>query len=262
MPVDPRVSALCAEFDIEIIHERRYPNPGQTRAVVTIRRIIDRQGEAHARLVLCTLAETKGSQGIIDEVSLWAVSDLVRACPEWVEDRASDWLAAWDRLPMGQYMATLLALRGLVPQRPALVGLCFMWLQKELAEPEPDDRKYSRLSDEDKIAVGRELIRVKGGMQRGHFGTWLRERSGINKFMAQRCMKLARRAIEAETGRPPLGQHRRTPEEQIETGRLLIAKKAELPRRTFGKWLAKQNGISLKTAQKYMTMARKADAAA
>jgi hypothetical protein len=48
---DPRVSS---EFDIEIIPANVYPLPMQTRA--SIRRIIDKHGAEHARLVLCILA--------------------------------------------------------------------------------------------------------------------------------------------------------------------------------------------------------------
>lgn len=54
---------LCAEFDIEIIPTTRYPEPGQTRAVETINRVINKHGEGHARLVMVTLAETAGKKG-------------------------------------------------------------------------------------------------------------------------------------------------------------------------------------------------------
>ncbi len=82
--MDSRVVALCAEFDVEVIDGKRYPEPGQTRATATIRRIIDRHGEPHARLVLCILAEGRGNHALIDETSLWAVSDLVLACHDLV----------------------------------------------------------------------------------------------------------------------------------------------------------------------------------
>jgi hypothetical protein len=77
---DPRVKSLWSEFDIEIIPANVYPLPGQTRAPATIRRIIDKHGAEHARLVLCILAEGKGNHALIDETSLSAVSDLILAC--------------------------------------------------------------------------------------------------------------------------------------------------------------------------------------
>lgn len=45
--------------------------------------------ELHAAK-LTTLAETRGNAGLIDETSVWTVSDRVLACPEWVEERTSD----------------------------------------------------------------------------------------------------------------------------------------------------------------------------
>jgi hypothetical protein len=72
---DPRVKSLCSEFDIEIVPAHVYPLPGQTRAPTTIRRI-DKHGIEHGRLVLSTISETAGNQGLLDEVSLWTVSDL------------------------------------------------------------------------------------------------------------------------------------------------------------------------------------------
>lgn len=133
--IDPRVASLCAEFGIQIIPGNIYPQPGQTRAPVTIRRIMDRYGEAHARLVMATLAETEGNAGLIDATSLWTVSDLVRACPTWVEERTSEWLEAWDAIPLGPLMFLVQELRGSVHQRHALAGLCYFELRRIL-DPE------------------------------------------------------------------------------------------------------------------------------
>jgi hypothetical protein len=93
-----KVESLCAEFGIEIVPRNVYPKPGQTRALATIRRIIARHGEGHARLVLSTLAETAANQGLIDQVSLWACSGLVLACSDWVENHAEEWFEAWDEV--------------------------------------------------------------------------------------------------------------------------------------------------------------------
>ena len=133
--ISPDVQRLCDEFDIRIVPGHVYPQPGQTRAPVTIGRIIERYGEAHARLVMATLAETEGNAGLIDETSLWAVSDLVRACPRWVEDRTSDWLEAWDHIPLGPLMFLVQELRGSVRQRSALAGLCYFEL-RSILDPE------------------------------------------------------------------------------------------------------------------------------
>jgi DNA-binding CsgD family transcriptional regulator len=47
-------------------------------------------------------------------VPLWAVSDLILACPRYVE-RTSAWLEAWDRLPLGQFMFITQELSGRRP---------------------------------------------------------------------------------------------------------------------------------------------------
>ena len=60
-PPDPRVLSICREFNIRIVRPNTFPMPGQTRAVVTIGRLIDRFGLEHARLVLCVLAEGRGT---------------------------------------------------------------------------------------------------------------------------------------------------------------------------------------------------------
>jgi hypothetical protein len=122
MAIDPRVSALCQEFGVEIIDANRYPEPRQTRAPATIQRIIHGRGEAHARLVMTTLAETSNNQVCLDESGLWATSDLIIAWANVVEHRTSEWLAAWDAAPVGELQFRNLMLSGIVRQRPALAG--------------------------------------------------------------------------------------------------------------------------------------------
>ena len=66
---------------------------------------MDKHGEEHARLVMCVLAEGRGNHALIDEVSLWAISDLVLACGDIVEENTSDFLELFDQVPLGPYMA-------------------------------------------------------------------------------------------------------------------------------------------------------------
>ena len=217
--VDPRVQALCDEFEIEIIDGRAYPQPGQTRAVATIRRIIDRHGEAHARLVLSTIAETTGHAGLMTEESFWAVSDLVRACHHWVETRTSEWLAAWDEIPMGQFMYVVQELHGVVRQREALAGLCYSWLRDrldpeagltEVAVPPGLARRMdgsevdkgrpeivggpSCRSAFEKLAIGRALLAEKARRPHRGFQEWIRKGAGMSPATARACMRIARAA--------------------------------------------------------------------
>lgn len=54
--IDPRVQALCDEFEVRIVPKSAYPGPGETRAVGALAKIINRHGMEHARLVMTTLA--------------------------------------------------------------------------------------------------------------------------------------------------------------------------------------------------------------
>ncbi len=131
---DPAVQALCDEFELKIVPANVAPLPGQTRAVQTIGRILRKHGEAHTRLVLACLIETEGNDGLVDEVSLWAVSDLIRACPRWVEEHTSEWLEAFDQIPLGKLMYFVNELRGISHQRHALAGLAYFFLRGILDE--------------------------------------------------------------------------------------------------------------------------------
>ena len=121
---DPRVQALCQEFDIRIIDKSRYPGPSETRAVGTLSKIISRHGMEHARLVMTTLAETENNKRALEAAAFGAASDLIRAKPEWVED-TDRWYKAWDKTPVGELQALTHDLRGYASLRGALTGLIY-----------------------------------------------------------------------------------------------------------------------------------------
>lgn len=121
---DSRVQSLCDEFSVRIVPKSVYPGPGETRAVATLEKIIRRHGIEHARLVMTTLAETENNKAALEAAAFGAASDLIRACPEWVED-ASKWLAVWDKTPVGELQALTHDLRGHVSMRGALAGLIY-----------------------------------------------------------------------------------------------------------------------------------------
>lgn len=134
--IDPRVVSLCNEVGIECIEGTAYPRLGQTRAVNTIRRIIERFGEQHARMVLMTLAETQNNKALVDEVGLWMASDMVRAFHAEIEQDASLWLSLWDKLPVGYLQFVSQGLRGTVKQRDALGGMVYERLRRVYGEPD------------------------------------------------------------------------------------------------------------------------------
>lgn len=216
---DLRVLKLLREFDIKVLPRNQAPQPGQTRAVGTVGRLLDTHGVEHMRLVLCVLAEGKGNQALIDEHSLRAISDILLACSDMVERDAGAVLEMFDKVPLGPFMALAYELRGIVkPQSSALAGMLYFAI-----------RRMHEESLTGRAVYGEHANRIN--------------------------------ASEAEKGRAPFrrGAHR-TREEKVEIGRMLIAKKAELPHGHFGPWL-KQSGLSEGTARDCMALARRADSA-
>lgn len=210
MLIDPHVRALCAEFNVQIISKSAYPMPGQTRAVASIGRLIRNHGEAHARLVLTVLTECKGNHALIDEMALNAVSNLVLACSDMIEEDASAFLDLFDQIPFGPLMMLASELRGIVHQGHALAGMLYLMARRSCSltgqEAARGVQTAARISEadkgrempsrrhrrtEEKVALGRELIEAKQLLPHGHFGPWLTER-GIRPDMAHRCMRMAR----------------------------------------------------------------------
>lgn len=202
------VRAICAEYEIEIIPGNVYPLPGQTRAVATMCQILAKYGEGHFRLVMTTLGETRGNNALIDQVTLWAVSDLIRACPEWVEERTSEWLQWWDEIPLGPIICTINQLRGVVNQRHALAGaiywrLCTYSRERmstkdtacNLKTKVPEvGRARSHANREQAIEMGRKLIDIRSCLPHGEWLPWVHEKSGLSYGTVQRYMRMAKAA--------------------------------------------------------------------
>ncbi|AID29274.1 DUF3102 domain-containing protein [Mesorhizobium jarvisii] len=60
-------------------------------------------------------------------------------------------------------------------------------------EPATEQRAIARghLSVDQKLAVGRWLLRVKAQLPHGHFGPWIEKQKGLSRSMASQCMRLA-----------------------------------------------------------------------
>ncbi|MBD8556315.1 hypothetical protein IFT84_17545 [Rhizobium sp. CFBP 8762] len=121
--VDARVYQISHEYGVRIIDKQRYPELGETRALATLDRILKHYGEDHFRMVLSTLAETENNKACLDETAWWCVSDLIRAFPDLVEKRPSEWLECWDKMPVGELMFVNQNLSGVVKLRHSLAGM-------------------------------------------------------------------------------------------------------------------------------------------
>ena len=144
-----------------------------------------------------TLAETTKTNGLITEPTLWAASDLIVACGDWIEERPTEWLEAWDRMPFAEMIMSVDKLRGVIPQRYALGGMIYRWLTDEITD---DDDLYvpriklGKLDYAQRVELGRRLLEAKRHLPQGHFGPWLQSRQDIGQETARACMRLAREA--------------------------------------------------------------------
>ena len=119
------IQRLCDEFGVTIVPKHRYPRLGETRAVASIRKMIDKRGMDHARMVLSTLTETANNKASLEAECIGAASDLLLACRHYHEEDPSKWFQVWDKCPVGELQAIAHDLRGYVPLRAALAGLVY-----------------------------------------------------------------------------------------------------------------------------------------
>ncbi|MEN0115419.1 MAG: hypothetical protein AAGD15_01745 [Agrobacterium cavarae] len=147
--------AIFAEHGIEVVPAHVMPAIGQTRALVTLSRIIRfvwrklidahqkkhgfarysdaqrlrHEATQHGRFVVMTLAETANNKAFIDETSLWLVSDMIRAAeknfPELVDNDVTAWFAFFDSLPLGWLQYWALDLDSVISKRHALGGMVY-----------------------------------------------------------------------------------------------------------------------------------------
>ncbi|MDQ0996895.1 hypothetical protein QFZ34_002077 [Phyllobacterium ifriqiyense] len=133
-----RAASLCEEFNIQIVPANVAPKIGETRAPRTIERIAKRHGEARARFVLGTLADTANNRVCLDETVLWAVNDMVTAAeknfPSIVTDNVEAWFQFFDSLPLGvlQYWCT--DLEGVISKRHALGGMLYERMRRRFGD--------------------------------------------------------------------------------------------------------------------------------
>lgn len=127
-----------AEHGISVVPANVIPGPRATRAVATLERIKNRHGEAHARFVILTLADTANNHGAIDETTLWAVSDIVRAAeksyPDLMTNDLERWFEFFDALPLGQLEFWCLGLDGVISKRHALAGMIFERMVRQFGD--------------------------------------------------------------------------------------------------------------------------------
>ena len=102
----------------------------KTMATAAMEAILKQYGYDHAKLVLMCFTETRNKRELIAP-SIWAVPDLARAHPAW-SNRTTDWIAAFDKVDLGQLHALAKRNRKVTKQRAAIATLLFGFLSTKM----------------------------------------------------------------------------------------------------------------------------------
>lgn len=140
MPDHRTAAAVCADLSITILprHMRRSSlGELETVAVQTIERLIADHGEGHAVFVLRAIAETVNNRTELVAPTILAISDIVRAHPEWADRRAGEFLDALDTLPLAEIRSGVKRNRIAVPIRQGMAAIIHARLMPVLSPDAP-----------------------------------------------------------------------------------------------------------------------------
>lgn len=127
-----RLDSLMDQLGVKLVPTYRRRARGQSHARGTMKAIRDAHGEGHLVFVVKTI---KQSAGNIDELwseTIGAVSDIVIKRPDLAEERAGDFMAAFDHIDLAALRGRSLALRPW-PVRGTLRTLILSELERVLA---------------------------------------------------------------------------------------------------------------------------------
>ena len=135
--------AILEEFGIRAVPIHVMPRFGETRAVATLQRIVNRHGFAHGRAVVQFLAESDNNRHPMVDVILWAMSDVLRLMekqyPEIMENEISRVFEFFDGVPLGAIEHKFVRpLDGITSKRAAMVGLITERLVRCFGDPQGD----------------------------------------------------------------------------------------------------------------------------
>jgi hypothetical protein len=89
---------LCRDLDIEMLPTNvRRDRERQTHAGRTIETLIANYGAGHATITLRAIVESIGNEWELRSETIWAVSDVVRARPDW-PNRGLEFIEAFDAI--------------------------------------------------------------------------------------------------------------------------------------------------------------------
>ena len=119
----PALASICADLGISVIPTTKYRDTMETCAVQTMERILAEYGEGHLTIVLRSIVETGNNKRELVSPTIWAISDLIRAHPEWSATTA--WLDALDDCDLADMRARAKANRRAAQPRQAISTLLY-----------------------------------------------------------------------------------------------------------------------------------------
>lgn len=119
--------AILSEYGVTVISAQGHLQPGQTKSVASLQKIIRARGFDHARFVIMMWKETNLRMVGMDASTMWAVSDILKAIernyPDLVNNRMDDLFAFFDEIQIGWLMEWSKLADGIIPRRFCIGGM-------------------------------------------------------------------------------------------------------------------------------------------
>lgn len=125
----PEARAILEEFGVKILPPSGHIQPGTTKAVANLQKIVRKRGFDHARLIVLLWKETNLRMIPMDSPTLWALSDTLtlveRNFPQVMASDTERLFTLVDGLPMGWLQDWARGCDGVIPRRFAIAGMIF-----------------------------------------------------------------------------------------------------------------------------------------
>lgn len=119
----PALASICSDLEIRVIPTTKHRDTMETCAVQTMERILAEHGEGHLTIVLRSIVETGNNKRELVAPVIWAISDIIRAHPQWTSTTA--WLDALDQCNLAEIRSVAKANRRAAPPRAAISTILF-----------------------------------------------------------------------------------------------------------------------------------------
>lgn len=132
----PEARAILAEYGVTIVHPSAHIQPGQTKAVANLQKIVRKRGFDHARMVVMLWKETNLRMIPMDSPTLWALSDTLllveKNFPQVLSSDTEKLFTLLDGLPIGWLASWARDCEGVIPRRYAIGGMIFERMKRIL----------------------------------------------------------------------------------------------------------------------------------